>query len=363
MSLLTYYDIILYLTQNHSNKMWKCNYDGCKHSSNNKNSMKEHQESQHEGVIHRCKVCQKGFTRRNNIPSHMKSMHGTDKFDCDKCDYTTNNKINLRKHRLVHHAEKTLSCDECDFKAGYVTVLRQHTRIKHEGEVRKIKRIKIQCPECLVLIRKDNLSVHLFSKHNIGIKHVKSKQTTQPTTILKCSLCEYTTKGPYNVVPKNLKLHKQRIHDLKTIGCNQCQYKAGNKSQITRHQRIFHGENGSRTLKKKDLSDGHCVYKPRNKSNLRTVHEEKNLNQNRNSEKYLEENEKHNIRDENKESSPACDDEPSKDGEEDQLKTFLCPVTSCVFTFKTTKIDIGQANDHLLSIHIGYRGKTKFMKL
>ena len=121
--------------------MWKCEAEGCHFQTVYKHLRQSHQDSQHDGIIHSCKICLKSFRNKSNIPAHMKSMHGTVKFQCRQCSYNTTNKINLRKHILSNHEEKKFNCSECKFKAGYITRLSQHMKFAHK-QVLKSQELK-----------------------------------------------------------------------------------------------------------------------------------------------------------------------------------------------------------------------------
>ena len=68
----------------------------CLKSFHSKYSLEIHTDSQHEGVVNRCKICDAPIRDIRNMTEHEQSMHGDKSFQCEKCKLIFNTKKKLR---------------------------------------------------------------------------------------------------------------------------------------------------------------------------------------------------------------------------------------------------------------------------
>ena len=115
---------------------FKCNL--CGYATRNKSCLKQHQESVHDGLVHRCPIesCPSTFKSKSNINYHIREMHENNEFKWNSCDYVACSKNILKKHIQIHHSVKKYSCSDCDYKAGVQYLVNKHYKRKHGESLR-----------------------------------------------------------------------------------------------------------------------------------------------------------------------------------------------------------------------------------
>ncbi len=109
-------------------KQFKCDFDDCDYTSNNKYLFKQHQ------MIHRgekpfvCNVkdCKYSTNLKGNLMKHQMTHTGEKPFVCNvkDCKYSTNQRCYLTRHQMTHTGEKPFFCNVKDCK--YSTRQRYH---------------------------------------------------------------------------------------------------------------------------------------------------------------------------------------------------------------------------------------------
>ncbi len=217
----------------------------CDATFDNRVGLKDHLASVHPGErkLHRCKICQRAFTRNSDLVRHH-IVHSTERnVSCDLCGKTFKHQINLAAHkRTVHsgpvekvpcvlcgklvskislkqheisvHGDKVWTCHICSKSFGTKHRLIVHER-RHSGE-RPFK-----CPKCdKRFVCKEYIKDHLIS-------HSDEKS-------VPCPVCNkmFKTKA-------TLKAHKKQVHlDLRQFKCQVCTASFNSLACLQRHSNI-----------------------------------------------------------------------------------------------------------------------------
>ena len=205
-----------------------------------------HTKSVHQGIVHKCDVCDYVTARSDGIRSHTKKVHYNIRpFNCDECDYKAQSKTSLRDHVNRRHRDIKFTCPICSFSCKSDDVLKRHNNFEHNG-------IGYPCSECHYKAKSaTSLKDHL---HHV---HYKLKEFT-------CEHCPFKT-----TYRDNMKTHIQGQHEGVKYSCNQCDYKCTAKGMLLKHNKLKHL---SLEFKKCDECDYQSVLQGRVNFHKRTVH-------------------------------------------------------------------------------------------
>jgi len=228
----------LHMKTSHVKKI-KC--DLCNLVFKRKYSLMKHKRLIHEDLYSQCDICDK---RVKDLSYHNRSAHQNITFDCE-CGKKYKSKNSLDYHKsTVHSAETKEVCQYCAAELS-VKSLPLHIKLKHSGQVERT----VHCGnvQCTKLFRtKQQADTHYKASHlNVKYKclycegefknihshvrqvHTNSKQHT-------CHQCGKSFSKSHD-----LKLHRERIHQLKRYVCPVCGKKL---SKIQEHMKRIHGE-------------------------------------------------------------------------------------------------------------------------
>ncbi|QIV94662.1 C2H2-type zinc finger protein [Allofrancisella frigidaquae] len=90
---------------------------------------------------HKCKVCDKRFTKTSNLKQHMLIHTGERPFECKDCGQCFTQQSNLKQHMLIHTGERPFQCKDCGKCFTDSSNLKRHILI-HTGEK------PFQCKDC-----------------------------------------------------------------------------------------------------------------------------------------------------------------------------------------------------------------------
>jgi len=118
-----------YLLEN-AKGMFDCNQ--CESKYSNKNSLRYHIKSQHEGIRYNCNQCEYQATNQSHLAAHIQSQHEGVKYACNHCDkqFTQNSK--LTRHIKSIHEGVQFNCNLCTFVATRQDYLKSHYKKIHE---------------------------------------------------------------------------------------------------------------------------------------------------------------------------------------------------------------------------------------
>ena len=162
-----------------------------------------------------------------NLQNHQRNHHTTHEFSCEFCNFKTNSKGRLLLHmQRIHsskdgfHSHQRYICDKCPFKSNNKTALEKHVENIHGGS------IEHQCEHCeyTTMFAKE-LRKHYLYRHKPGSDRIP------------CDQCHFTTTRA-----DALKRHIENKHLGIKHQCNLCNYSSGDKSDLTKHKRLTHGE-------------------------------------------------------------------------------------------------------------------------
>ena len=79
-------------------------YDQCDHKATRKESLKVHIKSVHEiRIAVTCDKYGKQFSQKNGLRKHNESAHEGVRYPCEYCDYKATQRVHLCKHKSTHH--------------------------------------------------------------------------------------------------------------------------------------------------------------------------------------------------------------------------------------------------------------------
>ena len=153
-----------------------------------KNVMEQHVDHLHRGKTKEstpCPHCDKKYVAIGELNRHIKCVH-----------------MNIRSH----------NCGFCDKKFRNTSELREHQNAVHKG-------IKYPCKQCNTeLTTRSSLNLHVRSVHERIRNH-------------ECTLCGSKFRSE-----SDLKVHDDSIHRNIRYPCDQCDYKATQKSSLKTHR-------------------------------------------------------------------------------------------------------------------------------
>jgi len=80
-----------------------------------------------------CNQCEYAATNHSTLKQHKESQHEGVRYACDECSYSTSDPSHLAGHKILKHKQqKRYPCDQCDFEAKTLAGLNKHKDYKHE---------------------------------------------------------------------------------------------------------------------------------------------------------------------------------------------------------------------------------------
>ena len=88
-----------HILSNHTeSKNYPFTCDKCDKRFKQKENLRRHMQSVHEGVRHICKLCSQTYSRYSDLKKHVRVKHGGSEYKCDIC-----HKSYIEKHKLINH--------------------------------------------------------------------------------------------------------------------------------------------------------------------------------------------------------------------------------------------------------------------
>ncbi|XP_055844639.1 gastrula zinc finger protein xFG20-1-like [Episyrphus balteatus] len=112
-----------------------------------KNSLRKHMYSKHDGKTHNCKICGKNTPSYSALYSHMKYMHElSNMFNCTFCDKSFKKAIKLKEHVATHTGGFLYTCPHCPTTFNAKTNLHSHRKKMHREEWEANRRYAKKAP-------------------------------------------------------------------------------------------------------------------------------------------------------------------------------------------------------------------------
>ena len=247
---------------------------------------------------------------KEGAESTLKSNERLKRFQCEQCNCRTVSEYNLKQHiKEVHEGIKDFNCTHCDYKAARRTHLGRHIKAIHgnneyENHMKKLQEnkhmsVKLEIVEGEQIVPDDE-SVKKEIWEGKMVESVKemmmdqnTSEGTEPQKIRNylCDQCDYKA-----VQKSTLKRHVTRFHNkqkdfnndlkapidnglkvdiqntneqIKVFHCEQCNYKAARKYHLRRHTETIHDRSKEFTC---ELCDYNTVQQSSLKQHVKEVH-------------------------------------------------------------------------------------------
>ena len=189
----------------------------CENFFANNKIYNKHINGVHNGVVTKCKICDKTFSFRENMMRHMRQVH-TDiqPFQCSFCNRFFGDSGNLKRHIRGTHFKIRIPCPICNKPCWDKANMKHHIKEKHSGP--------LICPQC----GKDFLSID-------GMKIHQNKYHLETPTEYPCTECSYTF-----LTPQDRLAHKKKVHivtEQTIFNCRYCLEKFHSKSEKEEHSK------------------------------------------------------------------------------------------------------------------------------
>lgn len=142
----------------------------------------------HNGIKEfQCSIedCKKTFAYEKSLKHHISVHHSESsvKIYCDRCDKVFVDRDGLRKHQKSVHEGIRYECNMCEKKFSRKSILKKHVDTKHNStkpiiQKHREKVTKVTCIDCGLLIWKTGLLRHRVRVHNYPIN-----------TFFECDFC------------------------------------------------------------------------------------------------------------------------------------------------------------------------------
>ena len=248
-----------------------CN--NCEYETRSRDKLQKHQQALHEGIKYSCELCDFQSGWQHSIGGHIQSQHSdknqarrkysTKKFKCGLCDYIATKLIKIQRHMQKIHEENTVKfvCDvpECNYRSMKTEGIVFHQRKKHKLEnnvfVTSVNSSKAtteanKCDDCEYVFKtKEGFLFHSRKNHKdlryyscdqceykaLNRSHFRRHYATHNSLNIKCDQCLYTASSY-----QNLEKHQEAQHQGQVYTCDKCDFEAAHSSSIYRHKQIKH---------------------------------------------------------------------------------------------------------------------------
>ena len=260
---------------NENAALFKCNFEDCKYSTNDKSKLTVHKKGVHQRANIECNFCEYKASFRSNYNRHMKTVHINEKnIKCSLCDKTFKIQSSLNVHLKFDHENFRHKCSLCDYKANRVGLIEIHKKKIHEGMSVAQKLFICENPSCdFKTVHRNSLKTHSARKHSDTSSRVEcsvcklsfalidmkrheafhSKEITSSksnvkrnnektiTASFECESCQkiYKSKGA-------LKEHFESVHQERELICELCPYQAPNNKIMKRHLQVHKEDRSSK---------------------------------------------------------------------------------------------------------------------
>jgi len=149
----------------------------CHFKTKSKKKLKNHVETEHQGVIFFCTSCNFQTKSKRYLKAHGQSEHEGVRYSCKRCSYQSKKSYQLKWHVQAEHENVKYSCESCSFRCKYRSYLKEHVQAEHKG-------VKYSCEDC-----------SFESKYRSLLKrHVKAEHEN---VRYSCGSCSYQSKYRY----------------------------------------------------------------------------------------------------------------------------------------------------------------------
>ena len=259
----------------------------CVYTTTTKAEMRKHLLTHNGPKPYMCNNCPYRSANSGDLSRHKRSHTGEKPYACTYCKFKTTTASDLTKHERIHTGEKPYACTQCTYRATRASLLTLHQRVhsgvrpykcsqceyasnSQSGLSRHVKREHFRFLDMSSLINNtsslsnntSSLSDDLSTVNNlvvVGRKQSSSTDNTNPSNLddlepessnlpvteqedvwpYRCSVTDCTFKAK---ISGDLKRHGRVHTGERPFSCDQCEYTARQKGNLTTHIKKKHPE-------------------------------------------------------------------------------------------------------------------------
>ncbi|KAJ8929736.1 hypothetical protein NQ314_017551 [Rhamnusium bicolor] len=198
----------------------------CQEMCTTMSQLDRHARMKHEGLkVHKCKVCNKEFSRANHLKRHVTSHSSVKPFRCTVCTKSFNRRDHLNQHQKLHERQNDYECNICQKPFNRADHLAKHRASKHGIGEKIMGEKKYECPLC----NKGFTTEKYRDVHVNGHNGQKEYQ---------CKVCEKTFLSKSHLT-EHMKFHNE--HSKKFL-CSECGQRFIRNDYLVIHMRRHRGE-------------------------------------------------------------------------------------------------------------------------
>ena len=166
----------------------------------NKDSVKTHTKSVHEGKDFSCNQCEYKSKEESELKTHIEQNHDNAEWQISTQEFIEDSRT--RRNLPNAEKEKMLNCKDCDWTTGSTTLLNRHIKSCHEGNQESKKYIskRIKCQQCEKKFNKEET----YTRHMVSAHKEAQNVTNQELTFPKSTMLLRNIKNrDHNLISNN----------------------------------------------------------------------------------------------------------------------------------------------------------------
>ena len=85
-----------------------------------------------------CGQCEYISAQKDTLKKHIETVHDGKRHYCNQCEYSRKQKSVIKTHIESVHNGTWYHCDQCEYKAAYKSAVETHIESVHKKELKKL---------------------------------------------------------------------------------------------------------------------------------------------------------------------------------------------------------------------------------